>query len=247
LDLVATVIECCGEPRAPGPGHPPAATVRVLATLRQFLREGTPWRSLRATAEKASGSTLRRALERWARAGLLARAHALLVAMLRGDPTIILDTCSVRAKRAGALTGPNPTDRGKRGTKYHIAVRADGIPVACAATAANVNDTLVFERLFLTAFAVMTRIRAVFADKGYDAKANRALCRAFGAEPCIHKRGQPHGSGLGGRRWPVERSNAWVLENRRLALRYDRLGSIVQSLLQTACILLVAGRVAQEL
>jgi hypothetical protein len=31
---------------------------------------------------------------------------------------------------------------------------------------------------------------------------------------------------LGKRRWPVERSNAWVLENKRLALRYDRLGFI---------------------
>jgi hypothetical protein len=51
---------------------------------------------------------------------------------------------------------------------------------------------------------------------------------------------------LGQRRWPVERSNAWVLENKRLALRYDRLGFIVQSLLQSACIFLVAGRLAQE-
>jgi hypothetical protein len=40
----------------------------------------------------------------------------------------------------------------ERGTKYHIAVRADGILVACAATAANVNDTVVFARLFLAAF-----------------------------------------------------------------------------------------------
>jgi hypothetical protein len=39
-----------------------------------------------------------------------------------------------------------------------------------AATAANVNDTLVFERLFLAAFAVMARIRTVFADKDYDAE-----------------------------------------------------------------------------
>jgi transposase len=58
--------------------------------------------------------------------------------------------------------------------------------------------------------------------------------------------GQPRGSGLGKRRWPVERSNAWVLENKRLALRYDRLGFIVQSLLQSACIFLVAGRLARE-
>jgi transposase len=61
-----------------------------------------------------------------------------------------------------------------------------------------------------------------------------------------HKRGQPHGSRLGHRRWPVERSLAWVLQNRRLALRYDTLGFIIQSLLQSACIFLVAGRLARE-
>jgi transposase len=182
LNLIATVIDFCTPPTEQG--HPRSTTVRVLATLRQFLREGTPWRSLKATADKVSGSTLRRHLEQWASIGLLAQVHAVLIGMLRGDP--ILDTCSVRAKRGGDLT--DPTDRGKRGTKYHIA--GDGVPVACAATAANVNDTLVFERLFLAAFAVMARIRTVFADKGYDAEHHRDLCREFGAEPCIHKRGQ---------------------------------------------------------
>ena len=162
-------------------------------------------------------------------------------------PDLILDSCSVRAKRGGDLTGPNPTDRGKRGTKYHLATTGDGVPVACAATAANVNDTVLFERLFLTAFAVLARIRTVFADKGYDAEDSRQICRDFGAEPRLHKRGRPRGSGLGKRRWPVERSHAWVLENKRLALRYDRLGVIIQSLLQAACLFLVAGRLAREL
>jgi transposase len=246
LHLVATVIDACDHQPSRGPGRPPTETIRVVATLRRFLREGTPWRSLVATADQASGSTLRRCLACWAETGLLAKVHALLVGMLRGHPDLILDTCSVRAKRGGDLTGPNPTDRAKRGTKYHVAVDGDGVPVACVATAANVNDTLVFERLFLAAFAVMARIRTVFADKGYDAEHHRELCRAFGAEPRIHKRGQPRGSGLGGRRWPVERSNAWVLENRRLALRYDRIGFVIQSLLQAACIFLVAGRLARE-
>ena len=247
LNLIATVIECCEPPRERAPGHPQTEIVRVLATLRQFLREGPPWRSLRASAGKASGSTLRRRFERWGRTGLLRKVHALLVAMLRGNPTLIVDSCSVRAKRGGELSGPNPTDRGKQGTKYHIAVTGDGVPVACTATAANVNDTVLFERLFLAAFAVMARIKTVFADRGYDAEPNRTLCRSFGAEPRIHKRRQPRGSGLGQRRWPVERSNAWLLENKRLALRYDRLGFIVQALLQTACIFLVAGRLACEL
>jgi hypothetical protein len=51
----------------------------------------------------------------------------------------------------------------------------------------------------------------------------------------FHLRSRWKASG-GQRRWPVERSNAWVLENKRLALRYDRLGFIVQSLLQSAWI-----------
>ena len=166
LNLIATIIEFCAPSRARGRGHPPAEIVRVVATLRQFLREGTPWRSLRATASKVSGSTLRRHLQRWARIGLLPQIHAVLVSMLRGDPTLILDSCSARAKRGGDLTGPNPTDRAKPGSKYHVAVDGDGVPVACVATAANVNDTVVFERLFLAAFAVMARIETVFADKG---------------------------------------------------------------------------------
>ena len=247
LDVIATVIECCEDPRGRKVGHPRAETMRVLKSLRRFVREGTPWRSQTATADKVSGSTLRRRLMGWAAAGVLGRVHVMLVSMLRGHPDLILDSCSVRAKRGGDLTGPNPTDRGKQGTKYHIAVDGDGIPVACAATGANVNDTSMFERLFRTAFAVMVRVGTVFADKGYDAEQHRVLCRSFGVEPRIHKRGQPHGSGLGQRRWPVERTNAWLLENKRLALRYDRIGDIIQSLLQSACIFVVAGRVAQEL
>ena len=88
LDLIATVIACCEPCPVNGPGHPRSATVRVLATLRQFLREGSPWRSLRARIDQVSGSTLRRFLTRWAETGVLAKGHAMLVAMLRGNPTL---------------------------------------------------------------------------------------------------------------------------------------------------------------
>jgi transposase len=189
---------------------------------------------------------LRRHLTRWAQTAVLAKVHALLVGMLCGNPTLILGSGSVRARRGGDLTGPNPTDRAKMGTKYHLAVDGDGLPVTCVATAANVNDTLVFERLFLAAFAVMARILSVFAEKGYDAEPHRALCQTFGATPFIHKRGQSHGSSLGKHRWPVERTLSWLLENKRLRLRYDRCGLIIQSLLQTGCILLVAARLVRE-
>jgi hypothetical protein len=48
--------------------------------------------------------------------------------------------------------------------------------VACSAIAASLNDTLVFERLFLTDLAFMARIRIVFADEGYGAECHRDLC-----------------------------------------------------------------------
>jgi hypothetical protein len=47
------------------------------------------------------------------------------------------------------------------------------------------------------AFAVMSHILSVCADKGYDAERHCILCRTFGAGPYIHRRGQPQGSGLG--------------------------------------------------
>jgi transposase len=249
LVLVACVVERCeGQRQEHRRGHPRAETVRVLATLRRFLREGTPWRSLRASDAEVSGSTLRRALARWAETGVLGRTHAMLVQLLRGrTPELIVDSSSVRAKRGGDLTGPNPTDRAKRGSKYHVAVTGEGIPVACAVTGANVPDTVLFARLFRAALAVMARIRTAYADRGYDAEGNRALCRRHGTLPCIGQRRHGHGSGLGRQRWPVERTNAWIGENRRLALRYDRLGFVIEALLQAACIFLVAPRLAQEL
>jgi hypothetical protein len=64
--------------------------------------------------------------------------------------------------------------------------------VARVVTAANVNDTLVLERLFLTAFAVMARIRTVLADEGYDAERHRDLCLAPASvgNPCCRRHGE---------------------------------------------------------
>lgn len=91
LHLIVTVTDACQHLPGRGPGHPPTETIRVVATLRRFLLEGTPWCGLTATAEQASGSTLRRCLARWSGTRLLAKVHALLAAMLRGHPDLILD------------------------------------------------------------------------------------------------------------------------------------------------------------
>src|SRR4051794_41977841 len=118
LDLIATVVERCEGPGEPGPGHPPAEAVRVLAALRRFLREGTPWRGLRATPAQASGSTLRRRLAGRAAGHLPPRGPAAPGAPLRGGPGPIPGSCSGRAQPGGGPTRPDPPPPGQRGPKH---------------------------------------------------------------------------------------------------------------------------------
>ena len=134
VELVATIIDSI-EDRPLTTGRPLLPTIRVVEALRYFLREGVQWRELRATVGRACGSTLRRRLDGWSAAALLRRVHAVLIRMVRAGPDVapwhvVVDSCSVRAKHGGELCGPNPTDRGKLGTKYHVVVAIDGLPLA---------------------------------------------------------------------------------------------------------------------
>jgi transposase len=67
------------------------------------------------------------------------------------------------------------------------------------------------------------------ADRGDDREGTRALLRRLGIEPHIAKRKTPHGSGLGKVRWVVERTIGWLKGLRRLRVRYDRLGVIIDA------------------
>ncbi len=54
LELIARVIRWCEPPqgaKGDGPRHPLAETVRVLATLQRFLREGTQGRFIYVVSE----------------------------------------------------------------------------------------------------------------------------------------------------------------------------------------------------
>jgi hypothetical protein len=84
LNLIADLIVACEPPPNDGPGHPRRAIVRVVGTLRRFLREGLPWRSLRATVEQVSGSTLRRFLAYWAKNAVLAKVVTVTYPRIKG-------------------------------------------------------------------------------------------------------------------------------------------------------------------
>ena len=246
-ELVAGIIDRI-ENRPFGPGRPPIPTIKVVETLRYFVREGVQWRELRATAGRACGSTLRRRLDDWSATALLRQVHVALIRMVRAGPEaaswgVVVDSCSVRAKRGGELTGPNPTDRGKAGTKYHVVVATDGLPLGVVPSAANVHDTRLFPHLLRLAQVVCAAIGRLYADAAYDSAENLRLCRRDGIQPHIRQAGEPHGSGLGSARCVVEHGCAWLLANQRLDRRQDRLGRMVLALLTAACIFIVANRI----
>lgn len=223
-----------------------------MQTFRHFAHEGVGWRTLTASTQFVSGSTLRRWMGRWFAMGTLRALHRALVLALRSGPTaaaeavgLVVDSCSVRAKHGGALVGPNPTDRAKPGTKYHVVTLTDGTPLGAVASAANVNDTMMFPHLLKLAQAVCASIGKVFADAGYDSAFNRDLCRKQGVDPVIRRRGDDHGSGLGKVRHIVENANSWLLSNKRLDRRHDRSTMVMQSLLNFACAYVVAHRLAE--
>jgi transposase len=245
-ELVAGIIDGI-EGRPYGTGRPPLPTIEVVETLRFFVREGVQWRELRATAGRACGSTLRRRLGEWSGTALLRRVHVVLIRMVRAGPEaapwdVVVDSCSVRAKRGGELTGPNPTDRGKAGTKYHVVVATDGTPLGVVPSAANVHDTRLFPHLVRLAQVVCAAIGKLYADAAYDSADNRGLCLRDGIEPRIRGVGQSHGSGLGAVRCVVEHDCAWLLADKRLDRRRDRLGRVILALLTAACIFVIANR-----
>ena len=139
----------------------------------------------------------------------------------------------------GAQTGPNPVDRAKPGTKHHVLTDAGGIPLVTAVTPANHHDSRqLFPLLLSLPDQLRAKIRSVYADRACDCATYRERLRAEGIVPHLAKRGTTHGSGLGRKRWVVERTISWLHQFRRLRVRYERLGYMHRAFLSLAASLI---------
>jgi transposase len=147
--------------------------------------------------------------------------------------------------RGGEKTGKNPTDRGKQGTKRHLIVDQEGIPLAILLTAANVNETTMLE-LTVDAIEPIKRPRGrprrrpakLHADKGYESRKNKAALRKRGITPRIARKGVESKERLGRHRWVVERTHSWLNRFRRLKVRYERRADIHEAFLKLGCALI---------
>jgi transposase len=216
------------------PGRKPLDRRKVLTGILFVLRTGIRWNDLPSEMGCGSGSRCRRYLKAWYRAGVWDRLYALLLVELDDAGAIdwsraAVDSSSVRALGGGTQTGPNPTDRGRPGSKHHAVVEAHGIPLGAITTAANVPDVIALPEVVDAIPALRTRRRGrqkrrpkkLYGDRAYDSDPHRRRMRRRKIEPVFARRRTTHGSGLGKYRWPVERFFAWLHGYRRLRLRTD--------------------------
>lgn len=238
-------------------GRPRVADRAALAGILFVLTTGIGWNDLPAELGCGSGTTCWRRLRTWQRAGVWDQLHRVVLDRL-GQAGVLdwsraaVDSVSVRAKRRGDATGPSPTDRGKRGSKYHVLCDRNGLPLHAVVTGANTHDSRMLTDLLDTNPGVREqrarpgrprrRPGKLHADKGYDYPRCRRYLHQRGIGVRIARRGIEDSQRLGRVRWVVERTMAWLLSFRRLALRYERSRTSVEALLRLACALICLRR-----
>src|SRR5260370_32822099 len=105
----------------------------MLGAILYVLRTGIQWNALPRAI--GASTTVYDRFRAWERAGLFARLWA---AGLQEFDELVgidwewqsLDGVLTKAPFGGAATGPNPTDRGKKGVKRSTLCKRHGLPLA---------------------------------------------------------------------------------------------------------------------
>src|SRR6266568_3026618 len=233
-----------------GRGRPRVGDRAALTGIVFVLRSGIPWKMLPREMGCGSGVTCWRRLKAWQRTGVWKRLHQVLLSKLRQAERIdfsraVADSSSIRALGAGKKTGPNPTDHRRSGSKHHLLIDSQGIPLSVILTQANRHDVTQLLPLVQAIppiggkrGAPRRKPKLVQADRAYDSDPHRAALLALGIQSQIARRRTRHGSGLGKTRWVVERTIAWLHWLRRLRIRCERLPSIHEAFLKIGCCLI---------
>ena len=155
------------------------------------------------------------------------------------------------------MTGNNPTDRGKLGTKRHILTDKNGIPLSVVITSANTHDATVAIDT-VDSMVIKRRQSYKLIDRNKRKKQNLCLDKAYHSkevEQEIIKRGYiPHirhrreeerifHRKHPARRWVIERTNSWHNRFRKLFTRYEKKDENYLGLVQLANSIIVYRRV----
>jgi transposase len=126
-----------------GVGRPPASNRRCLHAAIYVGISGVPWKLMPACFP--SYRTVQSRLRRWVACDAFRAVWARCAAtyeVMRGVnfDQLSIDGARKPAKKGGTSTGPNPTDRGKKGTQLVIVASADDLPLGVAVCGADRQD-----------------------------------------------------------------------------------------------------------
>ncbi|WP_432127683.1 IS5 family transposase [Streptomyces sp. bgisy082] len=219
--------------RPQGGGRRRAGDREALAAIIFVATSGCTWRQLPPVFGPA-WPTVYRGFAQWSRERVWARLHRVILDELgaRGEldwSRCAIDSVSLRAAKGGPLTGPNPTDRGKPGSKIHLVCDRNGLPLSLGISGANMHDSQGLEPLVRGIPPIRSRRgprrrrpAKPHADKGYDYDHLRRWLRSRGIRHRIARKGVESSQRLGRHRWVVERTVSWLAGCRRLHRRYER-------------------------
>jgi len=148
------------------------------------------------------------------------------------------------------MTGQNPTDRGKSGTKRHVLTDQSGIPLSVTITSANTHDMKKAATDTLDNVIVKRPLckQNLCLDKGYDSSEieREVIKRKYITH--IRHRGEEKGlikkTRHSARRWVVvERTNSWHNRFRKLLVRYEKKSENYLALVCLACCIIVYRRI----
>ncbi len=200
---------CCRQRDRTEP-NPRAALGDILFVLRHNLA----WNKLPRALGFGCGSACRKRLGEWHAVGVWEEApRRLACPPARRPPNRLVTPRRGRQQPAGTQkgehTGPNPTDRARAGSKHHRLTDAGGIPLAASTSAANRNGVTMLLPLLAAVPTVRgrrgrprRRPRDIYTDRAYRSRAHPRALAARG----IRLHVAPPGSGLGTKRWVVERT-----------------------------------------
>ncbi|RSS85676.1 IS5 family transposase [Streptomyces sp. WAC02707] len=205
----------------------------VLAAIVFVATSGCTWRQLPAASFGPSGATAHRRFTEWSKARVWAKLYRLVLDELgsRGEldrSRCAIDSVNMRAMK-GDLTGPNPVDRGKYGSKIRLITERTGLPVSVGISAANLHDSQALIPLVKGIPPIRSRRGRrrrkpgkLHADKGYDYRYLRQWLSGRGIRHRIARKGIDSSTRLGRHRWTIERTMSWLGGCRRLHRRYER-------------------------
>jgi putative transposase len=244
--------------RKPG-GSPPLDFRRVLNGILYVLKSGCQWHLLPRCY--GSKSAVHEHFQRWVAGGVftaLFRLGAETYEELRGfawawqsmDGSLVQAPVRPARCQAEEGRGRNPTDRGRSGSKLHLQVDQNGLPVAVMLAGANVHDSRLVTPTVRAGViqppATAVSPRHLCLDKGYDYARVELEVVDLGYTPHIRRIGEEKhvgGETHPARRWVVERTFAWLKGFRAIRTRYTGRGCNYLALVQFACALILGRRI----